>query len=75
MSHNTDPEKATRRHPVPIFVIAAVLVVAAVAAFMFAGADPEEVGDVSRIEAGATDEGATDETAADAGAADAAAGQ
>ena len=49
-------------------------VVAAVAAFMFAGADPEEVGDVSRIEAGATGEGATDETAADEGAADAAAG-
>lgn len=50
MSHNTDPQKAARRHPAPIIAIAVALAIAALAAFLFLNANPEQAGDVSRIE-------------------------
>lgn len=50
MTHNTDPQKAARRHPAPIIAIAVALAIAALAAFLFLGAEPEAAGDVSRIE-------------------------
>lgn len=50
MSHNTEPEKAARRHPAAIIAIAVALAIAALAAFLFLGAEPEETNDVSRIE-------------------------
>lgn len=51
MSHNTDPERAARRHPMPLIAIALALAAAALAAFWFLGADPQEEGDVARTEA------------------------
>lgn len=63
MSHNTDPQKAAKRHPAPIIAIVVALVIAAFAAFLFIDAEPAENDDVSRIEAGA-------ETSAEPGAAD-----
>ncbi|WP_018000224.1 hypothetical protein [Paracoccus sp. N5] len=50
MSHNTEPEKAARRHPAAIIAIAVALAIAALAAFLFLGAEPKETNDVSRIE-------------------------
>lgn len=52
MSHNTDPQKAARRHPAPIIAIAAALAIAALAAFLFLNTEPKAAGDVSRIESG-----------------------
>lgn len=48
MSHNTDPERAARRHPAALIAILAAVVIAALAAFWFLGSDPVEEGDVSR---------------------------
>ncbi|ARC36075.1 hypothetical protein A6J80_06510 [Paracoccus yeei] len=50
MSHNTEPERAARRHPGPIIGIAVALLAAAAAWFWWMGAEPREEGDVSRIE-------------------------
>lgn len=66
MSHNTDPQKAAKRHPAPIIAIVVALVIAAFAAFLFIDAEPAENDDVSRIEAGAE----TGETSAEPGAAE-----
>lgn len=46
MSHNTDPERAARRHPAALIAILAAVVVAALAAFWFLGSDPVEEGPV-----------------------------
>lgn len=61
MSHNTDPQKAVRRHPAPIIAITVALAIAALAAFLFISTKPAEEGDVSRIESQtpATAEGTT----------------
>ncbi|WP_294925600.1 hypothetical protein [uncultured Paracoccus sp.] len=50
MSHNTEPERAARRHPGPIAGIIIVLILVAIAAVWFTRSDPSEEGDVSRIE-------------------------
>ncbi|WP_134681730.1 hypothetical protein [Paracoccus ravus] len=57
MSHNTDPERAARRHPAAILGILVALAIAAVALFWWMGADPVEHEDVSRIESSETPEG------------------
>ncbi len=50
MSHNTDPERAAKRHPAPILAIALALIVAALAAFWWMGSDPVEEGDIIQTE-------------------------
>ncbi|MTH79941.1 hypothetical protein [Paracoccus aestuariivivens] len=48
MSHNTEPERAMRRHPAAIIGIILALVVAGVALVWWMGADPVAEDDVSR---------------------------
>lgn len=75
MSHNTEPERAARRHPAPIIAIIGALVVAAVLAFWFTRSDPAEEGDLSRIDAPAEQSPATSDPAAQAPVPDQPAGQ
>lgn len=70
MSHNTDPERAARRHPAPLIGIALALLVAVAAFVWWMGAPPEEAGDVSRIEATEAPQGGALPPPADPPAAD-----
>lgn len=44
MSHNTDPERAARRHPFAIIAIVLAVVIAAIAAIWFIARHPDDVG-------------------------------
>ncbi|MTH64647.1 hypothetical protein [Paracoccus shanxieyensis] len=61
MSHNTDPERAAKRHPGPIIGLILAVLVAVAAFFWWVTSDPQEEGDIMQTESpAAAIPGATD---------------